>query len=171
MITVQHRKEGLSRAYVQAVVSQAGMTVTWPQSGDDYGVDGTIRQIVDRGDRLLTQGFALDFQLKATTVWEQKNDEIIYDLEAKTYNDLVVRQGTHAVPLLLMVFCLPKVESQWLEVNEEFLLLRKCCYWVFITGSQTENAATQRIRLPDSQIFTPQSLAGLWGRIERGELQ
>lgn len=171
MITSQQREEGLSRAYVQAVVTQAGMTVTWPQSGDDYGVDGTIRQVTNRGSRLLTHGFALDFQLKATTTWEQTGDEIVYDLAAKTYNDLAVRNSVRAIPLLLIVFCLPPEESEWLEVTEAFLQLRKCCYWTWIAGSETENVATQRIRIPRQQRLTPQVLVDFFGALERGELK
>ncbi|MBW4506999.1 MAG: hypothetical protein KME64_10850 [Scytonematopsis contorta HA4267-MV1] len=44
----------------------------------------------------------------------------IYDLEAKTYNDLVIRRNFRmAVPCILILFALPSDSSQWLIYYEE----------------------------------------------------
>ncbi len=57
----------------------------------DFGIDGTFRQITAIGNRRFTSGYALDFQLKASINYLIESEYIVYDLEAKTYNDLVDR--------------------------------------------------------------------------------
>ena len=89
MITKQHRQEQLSRAYVHAVAAHAGLI--FEPATTDYGVDGSIRIVQKREGRRLVCGHSLDVQLKATTNWGFENDDVIYDVEAKTYNDLVDR--------------------------------------------------------------------------------
>lgn len=71
MITLQHIEEGLSRAYVAAVVARAGAILYTPQF--DYGVDGTIARVQRiASGRYIEDGVKFDFQLKATTRWQRK---------------------------------------------------------------------------------------------------
>lgn len=165
MISRQHIEEGLSRAYVQAVAARAGINLTMPLN--DYGVDGTFRKVIRSHHRLYESGFSLDYQLKASTRWQLEKENVVYDLEAKTYNDLVLRSTGNATPLLLLLVCLPKEPRQWLECTEAGLLLRGCCYWDFVRGKVTKNLRTVRIRIPRSQQFTPNVIANLLKRAER----
>jgi len=54
MITEEHIKEGLSRAYTIAVADRAGFNYSKPDF--DYGIDGTFSNIKIRGNnRMCTQ--------------------------------------------------------------------------------------------------------------------
>ena len=168
MITTQHIQEGLSRAYVQAVASYAGVNVGNSQL--DYGIDGTFRKIQKIGGRYFDIGVALDFQLKASIQWQFDGDYVVYDLEAKTYNDLVNRgKKKRAVPLILIVLCLPKNQEEWIEINEEGLLLKKCCYWLIVKGEKTENSSSKRVKIFREQMFTSAALTKLLGSIIKGD--
>ena len=181
MLTTQHIQEDLSRAYIQAVSARAGVNLSLGTLAHDYGVDGTFHQVTirayvdkagDKRQRRLNSGFNLEFQCKASTDWFEEPDAIVYDLEAKTYNDLVQRAATqNATPLVLILMCLPPDESEWFLLTEDHLFLRKCCYWHQLTGSETENTNQKRIRIPKAQLLDPASVADLLKRVERGTLQ
>ena len=107
MLTEQHIEEGLSRACVQAIAAMAGLNLSIREY--DYGVDGTFHEVANVNGRRIESGFCLHFQLKASTQWQQDESVIIYDLEAKTYNDLVGMQATSgAIPCVLILLALPK---------------------------------------------------------------
>jgi len=169
MITDQHREEQLSRAYVHAVAAHAGLI--FEPSATDYGVDGTIRMVLRvRNGRHLTCGHSLDVQLKATTTWALTDNELIYDLEAKTYNDLVDRfNDIRATPMILVLLCLPSNEEEWLQISADELIMRRCCYWCCVGGERTENAATQRIRIPQANILDRSTIALLLEKVKNGE--
>ena len=170
MLTEQHIAEDLSRAYVQAVAAKAGVNLS--TRVHDYGVDGTFHPIRIINGRRAEAGFPLDFQLKASKNWEMNENQIVYDLEVKTYNDLIHRGSTsRAVPCILILLCLPENPQEWLELSEEQLLLRKCSYWHHVTGDLTENTETIRIRIPQAQRLTSESLLALLERVKGGDLQ
>jgi hypothetical protein len=181
MLTTQHIQEDLSRAYIQAVSARAGVNLSIGSHAHDYGVDGTFHQVAirvyldkagERRARRLNSGFNLEFQCKASTDWLEEPDAIVYDLAAKTYNDLVQRAATrNATPLVLILMCLPPTEAEWFLLTEEHLLLRKCCYWHRLTGSETGNENQRRIRIPKAQLLDPTTVVDLLERVERGALQ
>ena len=103
MLTIQHIQEDLSRACIQAVAAKAGVNLSLGTHAHDYGVDGTFHQVemATRVDaegkprtRRLNSGFNLEFQCKASRNWREQKDVIAYDLEVKTYNDLIHQFGT-----------------------------------------------------------------------------
>ena len=181
MLTTQHIQEGLSRAYVQAVAAKAGVNLSLGTHGHDYGVDGTFHQVeaIPRVDaegkpymRRRNSGFNLEFQCKASRKWRAQDDVIAYDLEVKTYNDLINRSAyTNATPLILILMCLPADEQDWLLLSEQELLLRKCCYWHQLSGAETGNENTKTIHIPRSQILDPAAIVALLKRVELGSLQ
>ena len=71
-------QEQLSWAYVRAVIFNAGYGLSLPIV-DDHGIDGTV----EAPGRGLNK---MDFQLKATTVYDIQDDYIRYDLRAQNYN-------------------------------------------------------------------------------------
>jgi hypothetical protein len=162
-ITEQHTEESLCRAHIYAVAGVAG--VNHSTDNFDYGVDGRFTPIVRRGDRLVCSGFPLDYQAKATINWELKDYKIVYDLEAKTYNDLAHRTPAET-SLILILLCLPKERSAWHAANCDETILRNCCYWHTVTGEPTENAQKKRIFVPSENLLTPASLQELL-RLER----
>jgi hypothetical protein len=170
MLTNQHIEEGLSRAYVQVIASRAGISIGTPQL--DYGIDGTFSKIQIINKRRIESGFKLDYQLKSSISWELSNNHVIYDIEAKTYNDIIYRsRESRAVPIILILMCLPRNSSEWLENSEDHLLLRKCSYWMTLTGDFTDNFRSVRIKIPREQILTPGSLSALLESIEKGDFQ
>jgi hypothetical protein len=103
-ITEQHTEESLCFAHIYALAGIAG--VNYSADRYDYGIDGRFTPIVRRGSRLVPSGFPLDYQAKATIDWELREGKIVYDLEAKTYNDLVGRTPAET-SIILVLLCLP----------------------------------------------------------------
>lgn len=117
MLSIPHCKESLSRAYVTAVVGRARQSISWRHEFD-YGVDGMVRELAFRGTRIRETGFGFDFQTKTTVDWAVDGDDVVYDLEADAFNNLVERAGTSArSPFLLILLCLPRDDSEWLTVT------------------------------------------------------
>jgi hypothetical protein len=169
MLTIQHCKESLSRAYVTAVVGRSLNNLMWGREYD-YGVDGSVRILERRGQRIRETGLGFDFQSKTTVDWSIDNSDIVYDLDATAYNDLVERTSTTATPFLLILLCLHEDESDWLAVSVDQLILRRCAFWCKLNGSLTSNASTQRIRIPTSNVFSPAAVTGILNEIRTGTM-
>ncbi len=168
MITEKHKEEHLSRAYIHAVTAKAGHIFEPPIC--DYGVDGTMHQVENRNGRRDRSGFSIDVQAKATINWTIRGDSVVYDLEAKNYNDLIARfSKRRATPLILVVLCLPRDEAEWLTITDSQLTLKNCCYWCQIAGEPTDNERTVRIEIPVTNLLTPEVVAKLLAKAEAGE--
>jgi hypothetical protein len=156
LITPQHAQECLSRAFVHAVGGSAGINF---HLGNvfDYGFDGQFRPVALRGNRHVDSGFPVDFQLKATTDWKHVGDKVVYDVEAKTYNDLVGRDSA-GVGAILILLCMPKDSANWVAFFEDELRLRHCCYWERLQGTPTSNTQTKRILIPRSNLLNATNL-------------
>jgi len=173
MIPLQHRQEALQKAYVAAVAAAVGVKADF-SSFVEYGVDGTFQLVGEFvtpiGERLLREtGYPLDFQLKSTTDCREikgQATEFSYDCHSSTYNKIVWQNSSDAVPVLLIVHCLPANEQEWLSVSEDALTLRNACYWHVIKGSQTSRARSQVIRIPRSQLFTPEALTDIMREVQ-----
>ena len=165
-ITVQHQKEALSQAYVRAVIAKAGFN--FGKTDFDYGIDGTIKDVINRNGRYVDSCFGINFQLKSSCNVTFENGFVIYDLESKNYNDLVVESST--LPNILILLALPPNSDEWLEVTAEQLVMRKCAGWCSLEGREpTTNQATKRITIPDCQIFSPEALVDLMKKVKGGE--
>lgn len=160
----EHIEEYLNIAYVRAIAAKAG--VVFSHSGPDYGVDGSIRWVKKINGKYHQTSWGFDCQLKATINWQQEPKNVIYDMKVEAYNKLIAWEGD--IPCLLILFCLPKEPSDWLQCSEEELILRKCCYWTKITGLPTTNKSSIRIRIPRDQLLTPESIIELIERIKQG---
>ncbi|UBF26201.1 DUF4365 domain-containing protein [Kovacikia minuta CCNUW1] len=168
VLTDQHIAEALSRVYVRAISGRTGLNLAIREY--DYGVDGSFDEVVIRQNRRVESGFSLSFQLKASTLWQLDSTQVIYDLEAKTYNDLVFRRSMRAAtPCILILLTLPNDSEQWLICEEAQLRLQGNCYWEYLSGSLSENRASVRIRIPRSQRLTPESLLALMQNVKTGE--
>jgi hypothetical protein len=160
MFPQQIIEEILSVAHVQAIAARTGVSIS--NFDKDFGIDGTFRQITAIGNRRFTSGYALDFQLKASINCSIELECIVYDLEVKTYNDLLHRHlDSDATPCILILKVLPLDSAQWLTTTESCLLLGGACYWEYLQGELTENKQSVRIRIPRMQEFSPESLLGL----------
>jgi hypothetical protein len=168
VLTNQHIAESLSRAYVRAIAGRAGLNLAVREY--DYGVDGSFDEVVVRQNRRVESGFSLSFQLKASTQWQLNDDRVVYDLEVKTYNDLILRRSMRtATPCILILLALPSDSMQWLICEETQLRLQGTCYWEYLSGSLSENRQSVRIRIPRSQRLNPESLLTLIENVKIGE--
>lgn len=165
-ITVQHQKESIGQAYVRAVVAKAGFNIA--VSEHDYGVDGLIKDVANRGGRHFETGFGINFQLKSSVDVILEDDFVVYDLESKNYNDLVFETGM--LPNILVLLVMPRDEQQWVSVGRDQLSIRHCAWWCSLAGlDPTENTETKRIKIPISQVFNPENLTDLMSKVKGGQ--
>ncbi len=167
-ITEEHKKEFLGRAYVCAVTAKAGYNLAG-KSEFDYGFDGTIKEVIDRGGRRVENGIGLNFQLKSSCDVIFRDGYIYYDLDAKNYNDLV--SSNLMLPSILILFVLPRTEFDWLYISPEYMTLKKCAWWYSLAGlSPTENTSKRRISIPIDQVFSPEALTDIIKKIKGGDM-
>jgi Domain of unknown function (DUF4365) len=160
MFPQQIIQELISVAHVQAVAARAGVSIS--NFDKDFGIDGTFRQIATIGNRRFMSGYALDFQLKASTNYTLEPKDVVYDLEVKTYNDLVQRRlSSDATPCILLLKVLNSDGSKWLTTDETGLFLGGACYWSYLEGELSQHKQSVRIRIPRVQEFCPESLLKL----------
>lgn len=145
---------------MRAVSGLAGVNLSVNREYD-YGIDGTWQPVVIRGHRRVESGFPVDFQMKSTINWETRADKIIYDLEVKTYNDLVTRDAA-AISCVLVLLCLPRDQAHWLQVAEPQMVLKNCCYWMKLpSGAPSPNQDSHRIAIPRSNLLTVQAVTDI----------
>ena len=169
MLTEQHIKEGLSRAYVSAIVNKAGMDCGLEATQFDYGIDGCISDVrIGKNGRRSSSGFKIDFQLKSTINYRFENDEVIYKIEVKNYNDLI--EENVGTPRILILYVLPENDEEWVSTTEERLILKNCAWWCSLKGKTiTENTSTVTIRIPRKQLFTVNEVERLMSLVKEGE--
>jgi hypothetical protein len=158
--TIQHVKENLCAAHIYALAASAGTDLGQPHV-HDYGVDGFFEDVLIRGVRRFSSGFPLQFQAKASTKWEIKNGVVIYDLESKTFNDLVTRTAAQST-MILILLCLSRAQADWHVCTSASTTLQHCCYWHIPSGDPVPNEeSTKRIFIPTAQLLTPTVLREL----------
>lgn len=178
VLTIQHTKEGLSRAYVSAVAYKAGVNLSLGDDGFDYGVDGTFKAISWVQNKRRNSGVNLEFQMKATQQWRLDGADIVYNLVVPAYRDLVLRMRDYrsernCLPKILVLFCLPTTDAGWVECASEALTLRHCCYWSILEGDPRENlsaASKIQIRIPATQQLTPDAVRELLLRVKENRI-
>ena len=169
MMTHNDVEEALSRAYVFAVASRAGVDVGG--TFKDYGVDGTFRRIAILPDnKRMPTGYPVDFQLKASISCTVGDTSISYRMTAIAYNKLVWRRNSGGIPIVLILMVLPSDPDHWMAHNEDELLLRQCCYW-YLVGDTEAEGVTKVIDIPRSQALSPSELIQLLDAAAAGDLQ
>lgn len=154
-MTLEQIKEQLSNRFVGILATNKGFAI---DKGEiDLGIDFTLKKsyqyVSGNGqNRWNFDSRYIDLQLKATTdnsIVDNVNS-IKYDLEAKSYNDLVERQSNGTAPLILILVVLPNDQNQWVNIDTTELRLRKHAYWFAppIGATQTSNGSTIRIEIP-----------------------
>lgn len=155
-MTEEQIKEQLSRNFVQLVAGRSGFKCK--ESSLDHGVDLTIAEVRSSTrngrTRLIESGRYVDLQLKSTcdaSLHPGTVDSFKYDLESKTYNDLVERWATPpATPLYLVLLVLPDDSGDWLNISDQELVLRRSAYWYrpAPASTMTTNSSSIRIEIP-----------------------
>jgi hypothetical protein len=160
-------KERLSVSYVTAIAAKAGVACRLT-SAPEYGTDAHfvhVRKLPNGKYR--DSGYILNCQIKATTTCEIANGNVVYDMEVDAFNKLAEWEGGCCILILLW---LPKEPMDWLRINEDELIMKKCCYWQRITDPPSKNRSTQRICIPRAQVFTPQVVVDLLDQIRVGAI-
>ena len=171
-MTDAHRKELLSRAYVEIVSACCGMTQSTPFP--DYGVDLILHRVAvltrtADGKRIFGQtGYPLEVQLKSTIGAIVGDKHISYDLDATAY--LKLANPNIVCERILVLLALPRDEQSWVVSAEEGLRLQGCAFWISLKGRTIEPGRTSvRIAIPRANIFSPQALEHIMNRIGKGE--
>ncbi len=166
MMDLSQRKEQFSRSFIRAVAAVAGYSIYEPEVDDDsidLGIAGRSFAGVPRPPRI-------EAQLKCTAGDVLREDSLAYPLKRKNYDDLRKIAEDLVVPRLLVVVCVPESESEWLRQTEEELALRRCGYWVSLSGQpETTNRTSVTVSLPRTNRFDVDSLRGLMERASRKE--
>lgn len=149
--------EEVSKSYLEVIANRNGY---FNSTHRDYGTDLSIRKarLCPTRKRYLTTGKAIDIQVKAVYETYVRGYNIItetsikYDLEVKNYNDLIDRANENGVviPLYLIVFIMPPDKINWVHLQPEELIMRKCAFWYQIPADATysDNKATVTIEIP-----------------------
>ena len=157
MMATSRTQEELSWAVVRAVAAQAGVNLDRLDI-DDHGIDGTLRRY--------GSGYVpIDFQLKSTTAYFERDGRIVYDLDVHNYNVLVTDDSA---PRILILFVMPSDREDWLSQTPEQLCLRRCAYWISLMGREPSmNTGTVRVELPMDDVFSVEGLPGVFERLAR----
>ena len=148
-------KEELSYAYVHAVAARAGYSCDRrPKDRDSVDAVVWARGRMDPNSIIMSPH--LELQLKATSVSNIGAKYLAFKLPMKNYNDL--RNHTLS-PRLLLVFIMPDNAEEWLHVDEDKLIARRCTYWCNLSGEpSSNNKFRQTVHVPRTNLFTPQAL-------------
>jgi hypothetical protein len=168
-LTREHIQEDLSVAYISAVAAKAGFDCGNPMR-HDYGVDIEINpiEIDDFGNRI-TCGMPLRVQAKASHNFIPHSDGFIaYDLKIRNYN-ILARETGRGPPIILILYCMPPTEDEWLDIQDNSTTLKHCGFWISLRGSEKcHNMATKRIKIPLEQVFNETSLRRMMEAIQAG---
>lgn len=155
MIPQAMRQERLSLAYIRAVAASAGFSFSEPE--EDYGIDAEISVTQEVEGRYVSSGEGLSLQVKSTITADFTETEVVYPLKVSNYNMLV--SPNFARPRILVLFCLPREENLWLEIEEDASRIRSCAYWISLQGRPISlNEKTVTIRIPRTNLFDQYTL-------------
>lgn len=140
----------------------------------DHGVDMIVCPVSERLEpdgtrRYLDSQFKLDFQIKSTTVNGVIFDEnsLRYDLEAKTFNDLVERRSD-ILPLHLLLVVLNEAPPACVDIDEQRIWVVGSAFWYLPDedAEPTPNETTKRITIPKANRLGANFVSTCYERLE-----
>lgn len=150
MLSENDIREQLSIAYIHAVASRAGYA--WePTNVDRDGIDGRVmaRGVVVANASIRSP--VIGFQLKGTTQITGSPDPIPFSLKQKNYDDL---RGRCAEPRYLALLVMPPDPSQWLQLDGDALVLRRCMHWLSLArATSSSNSTTTTVQIPRGNLL------------------
>ena len=168
MLTDNKIKEEINLAYVLAVAAAKGFATEITRVDND-SVDATIccnGYLTPEREGVLYSP-EIKLQLKATSNAHIINEHIHFPLPMKNYNDLRARSIT---PRLLVVLCLPEYKDDWVTHSTEELILKKCAYFLNLYGfPESDNESTTTVKIPLTNIFSPETLFDLMLKTSKQE--
>jgi Domain of unknown function (DUF4365) len=163
-MTPEQQKEEISKAYLHAVAAICGYSVgTWTQ--DHGGIDATVGAASTVGLGHLARP-KVDIQLKASA----RTDLVYYDhiswqLDIDHYDSL---RATASLPHILVVLLLPQDIGQAVEHTVQQLMIRRCAYWVMMTGMEAATGDSKTVHIPKRNVFTPDALRDILTKVSQG---
>lgn len=155
------QKEEFSKAFVRVLAAHAGYKVT-EVTVDDDSIDLRIQGYLEDGMSRVPE---LDVQLKCTADdTYADNEEVLFDLKRKNYNDLCDRRK-HAVPRVLIVVIVPNDLLNWTQHSDGELLMRYSAYWHTLFGQEPIEQTQQRIRISRTNVLNSNALKAIMDRI------
>jgi hypothetical protein len=147
---------------LNAVVAHTGYFLKKTNLEDDYGVDFELKELVKFNGKRRELSTYFKIQLKTSYNWSIRDDKIVYDLESKTYNDIVMHNQFNVTKLILVIMCLQNDEINWCSLNHEFIRFQNSLFW-FHTESKDSitNTGTKRIEIPLTQVFNKNAITKL----------
>jgi len=160
----------LSYAYLHAVASHGGFSCQQMcRTADGLCIDAEVlgRETFATDSKI--DDITLQIQLKATSQpCVLKNGKYSFPLELAHYNKLRTTRTLHTK--LLVVLFLPEKQSEWLSHSEDYLLTRRCAYWVSLRGAtKSQNRTSETVYVPKAQVFSSDSLREIMTRVSRRE--
>jgi hypothetical protein len=112
--------------------------------------------------------FSIDVQLKSTSQdLQQAGGRFSYQLPRGQYDKLRATDGNS--PMLLVLFVLPEAPEEWLSLDEQALISRKCAYWTSLYGAQPVTTDKPTVYVPTRNVLSVDRLRELLGKISRRE--
>jgi Domain of unknown function (DUF4365) len=167
MLSEEDIREQLSIAYLHTVAARAGYA--WePTRIDRDGIDGRVCARGPVGEDASILSPVLGFQLKATSSIEAVADgPIAFKLKQKNYDDLRRR---HAEPRYLALFLLPRNPDDWLRLDANELILRRCMYWHSLLRAEASgNSESTTVYVPRQNVLDVQAMRTLMAAAAREE--
>lgn len=154
-------EEALSLAYVHAISASAGYVIAL-KNFDRDGIDVTI----EAGGGFRPK---VDAQVKATINLTRSGDVYKFELKRRNYDHLIIQTQT---PRILVVMHLPQDQANWMSLDTESLILKKCAYWVCLKGApETTNKASITVDIPVTNTFDVSGVKDLLEMSRTGTLR
>ncbi|WP_066437256.1 DUF4365 domain-containing protein [Chryseobacterium sp. CCH4-E10] len=167
MLTENRIKEELNLAYVLSVAASKKFSTELTRIDSD-SIDATIRYNGKLVEDSILYSPEIKLQLKATSGANIDNDQIVFPLSIKNYNDLRLPS---TCPRLLVVMCLPENSEHWLQHSTNELIIKKCCHYLNLNGfPDTDNTTSVTVRIPLVNVFSPDSIYQLMVRASKQEI-
>lgn len=143
------QKERFSRAWVVAAAAAANFTYEIV-ADDERGVDMTVH----------SHEHTLDFQLKATSNPDVQDGCLVHDLDVRTYN--LLRSEQRSGYGVLAVIVVADDTAAWHVMSHDGTSLTRSAYYLPLFGMpSTSNAATIRLKVPMSNLLTPDAMQSM----------
>jgi hypothetical protein len=160
----------LSYAYLHAVASSIGVNCRMGNRHEDNnGIDAVLTSWGPFPGTYI-QELDLKVQLKATKATPKEADGFYsyFFSGVERYNELT--ETRYPTKRILVVLFLPDSPSEWLNVSQEELILKKSAYWVSLSGKDKSiNKSGETVYLPKTQLLTPESLSDIFNRISKAK--
>lgn len=151
-------QELLSFTYIRAIAARAGFRVHHPypdRAHDDLQIDAC--------GRLEPNGWSaakLELQVRATTTIPLAADgDFGFQIERGLYDSL--RDAQRLIPLLLVVYIMPREPEQWLTCSADALMARHGAYWCNLKNAPAIDTESRVVRIPWRNTLTVDSLTQL----------